>query len=387
MVRDEEPREQPPGVGLPNGDANDAGRVLRVEVTLRGLVTVIAALGLLFLVARLWVVVVLILASLVLMAALLPFVEWMERHGVGRTAACLLTIAGVLLALVALLVLTIPSLVTEFRNIDENLPSYARELDESLASFGVEFDLEQRARDFDLSEAASGSAEEARQPALAAAISLATVLVLTAYLLVDVPRLSRFVFHFVPRGREAEITTLLASLRQVVGGYVRGQTITSACITLYTFIVLVLVGAPNPLAFSVLAGFADIIPLIGGLLAIVPATVATLGVSVERAALVLGLLVLYQQFEDRYLVPKVYGATLGLPPLVVLLVVLAGGQLLGIMGVLLALPGVAATRVIIAYLRQHDDLVPDLGPTSRLHDEIAAPDAAMSTESREGAHQ
>jgi predicted PurR-regulated permease PerM len=108
--------------------------------------------------------------------------------------------------------------------------------------------------------------------------------------------------------------------------------------------------------------------------------VATLGVSVERAGVVLVLLVIYQQFEDRYLVPKVYGATLGLPPLVVLLVVLAGGQLLGIMGVLLALPGVAASRVIIAYARQHDDIVPNFKPTSQVHEEIAAPDGAATTE-------
>ena len=64
---------------------------------------------------------------------------------------------------------------------------------------------------------------------------------------------------------------------------------------------------------------------------------------------IFGLLVLYQQFEDRYLVPRVYGSTLNLPPLIVLIAVLAGGELLGVTGVLLALPAAAAGRVALDY--------------------------------------
>jgi predicted PurR-regulated permease PerM len=154
-----------------------------------------------------------------------------------------------------------------------------------------------------------------------------------------------FLYRFVPKERVSEADDILEALGRVVGGYVRGQFITSLVIALYTLAVLLILDVKNPVAFAVLAGFADIIPIIGAFIAIVPASFAAFQDSVAKALIVLGALVLYQQFEDRYLVPRIYGQTLNLPPLVVLVAVLVGGELLGITGVLLALPAAAAGRV------------------------------------------
>jgi predicted PurR-regulated permease PerM len=136
----------------------------------------------------------------------------------------------------------------------------------------------------------------------------------------------------------------------VVGGFLRGQAITSLAIGVYTFLLLSIVGAPNPLAFAVLAAFADVIPLVGALIATVPPVAAALEESATMGLIVLIGLVAYQQFEDRYLAPRVYGRTLNLPPLIVLIAILAGAELLGIVGVLLALPLTAAGRVGLDYI-------------------------------------
>jgi predicted PurR-regulated permease PerM len=122
---------------------------------------------------------------------------------------------------------------------------------------------------------------------------------------------------------------------------------------LFTFLLLRIVGVPNPLAFAVLAGFADIIPIIGAFIAIIPPTMAALQESSTKALVILVTLVLYQQFEDRYLIPRVYGSTLNLPPIIVLIAVLAGAELLGVAGVLLALPLTAAGRVAVDYIIEH----------------------------------
>ena len=127
---------------------------------------------------------------------------------------------------------------------------------------------------------------------------------------------------------------------------------------------------PNALAFAVLAGFADVIPLIGALIAIVPPVAAALQESSTHALVVLVALVAYQQFEDRVLVPRVYGRTLNLPPVIVLIAVLAGAELLGITGVLLALPLTAAGRVGLDYLMQNRELL--LGPNPG--EQVLAPD-------------
>jgi predicted PurR-regulated permease PerM len=139
----------------------------------------------------------------------------------------------------------------------------------------------------------------------------------------------------------------------VVGGFLRGQAITSLSIAVFTFIVLRIVGVPNALAFAVLAAFADVIPLVGALIATVPPVAAALQESSTQALIVLFLLLGYQQFEDRLLVPRVYGRTLNLPPVIVLIAVLSGAELLGITGVLLALPLTAAGRVALDYVLEN----------------------------------
>ena len=101
-----------------------------------------------------------------------------------------------------------------------------------------------------------------------------------------------------------------------------------------------------------LAAFADVIPLVGALIATVPPVVAALPTSWLTALLVFVGLEAYQMFEDRFLTPHVYGTTLDLPPLVVLLAILAGAELLGIVGVLLALPLIAAGRVVLDYVME-----------------------------------
>ena len=127
----------------------------------------------------------------------------------------------------------------------------------------------------------------------------------------------------------------------VVGGYVRGQALTSLLTGTFTFGVLVLLRVPNALALAVFVAFADLIPLAGSFLARGPGVALAVFVA----------LFLYQQLESHVLIPRVYGQVLRLSPLAVLLALLAGAQLLGIVGALLALPVAAGLRVLVEQLR------------------------------------
>lgn len=324
--------------------------MLKIEVSYRGLLLAGLALVSLWALIRLWPVIVLIATAFIFMAALLPYVDWLVRRRLPRTVAVLTVVLVILGVLIGLTALVVPAMVSEFKDIRENLPQNARDMQDFLSNFGVDVELEERARNVDWGELISGrTAVNYGQQIAFTTFSIFTVIVLTAYLLIDTPRLSRFLFQFVPPGREPEVETVLESLGRVVGGYIRGQVITSAIITVYTLVVLLALGVPNAVAFAVLAGFSDIMPIIGPFIAILPATAAAFQISIQRALIVAGLLVLYQQFEDRFLVPRVYGQTLNLPPLVVLIAVLAGGELYGVVGVLLALPAAAVGRVIFEY--------------------------------------
>lgn len=327
--------------------------MLKIEVSYRGLVAIGAALITLWALVRLWQVFILVVTAFIFMAALLPYVEWLVRRGMNRVVAVLLILLAVFAGLGGVVGIVAPAMFDEFRDLRSNLPQYAADFEDFMQNFGLDtdrWDLPERAEEIKWDELISGSqAVDFGQRVAVGVLSGFTVAVLTAYLLVDTRRLRVFLFRFVPDGKEPDAQHFLNALSRVVGGYVRGQLITSLVIGLFTTAVLLAVGVPNAVAFGVLAAFADIIPLVGAFIAIVPAVIAAFQESPTQAVIVLGALLVYQQFEDRFLVPKIYGQTLNLPALVVLMAVLVGGELMGIAGVLLALPTAAAGRVVLDY--------------------------------------
>jgi predicted PurR-regulated permease PerM len=249
-------------------------------------------------------------------------------------------------------------MLEEFRSVRDNLPESAREVEVLASKLGIEVELQQRAREFDWNEIFSGNeALDYGQQVLSTTLSLITIVAMTAYLLADTPRLGAFLRQFIPDEKQDDANKVFLSLTRVVGGYLRGQLITSLSIGVFTFVLLTIVGVSNPLAFAVLASLADVVPLVGALVATAPPVAAALQESAGHAAVVLVGMIAYQQFEDRVLVPRVYGRMLNLPPLIVLVAVLAGAELLGITGVLLALPLAAAGRVAADYFYRNQTSV------------------------------
>jgi predicted PurR-regulated permease PerM len=327
--------------------------MIRLELSFRGILAIALVLVGLWFLIQLWPLLLILTTSFIFMAALLPYVEWMVRRGINRVAAVVIILVVILAVLGSMIAIVAPAVVDEFRDLRANLPDYARDVETFASDLGFNterWDLPERAAEIDWNRIISGSqVVDYGQRVLVGILTGLTVAVITAYLLVETHRLRAFLFRFIPPEREADAQHFLRALERVVGGYVRGQLITSLIIGVYTTVVMLLVGVPNAIAFGVLAAFADIIPLVGGIIAVVPASIAAFQESPTQALIVLVALLVYQQFEDRLLVPRVYGQTLNLPALVVLLAVLAGAELMGVVGVLLALPAAAAGRVILDY--------------------------------------
>jgi predicted PurR-regulated permease PerM len=145
---------------------------------------------------------------------------------------------------------------------------------------------------------------------------------------------------------------VLINLETIVGGYIRGQALTSAFMAVFTFGLLLACGVPNPLALAAFAGVADVLPYIGAALAIGPSAAATAASQdLVRVLIVVGVMLAYQEFESRVIVPRVYGRVLRLPSSMVLLALLVGGVLMGVIGALLALPVAAALRMLFQEAR------------------------------------
>jgi predicted PurR-regulated permease PerM len=285
--------------------------MLKIELSYRGLLTIVGiALGV-WLLSHLWPVLLLVLISVVLMIGLLPYVDAMEHAGLPRPLAVVIIVLGFIALLAVLIGALVPSMLSEFRSLRDNLPDSAREVEVLAAKLGIEVELQQRAREFDFNELFSGNeALDYGQQVLATTLSLITVVAMTAYLLADTPRLGLFVRQFIPPDKVEDADKLFLSMTRVVGGYLRGQLITSLSIGVFTFVFLTIIGVSDPLAFAMLAALADVVPLVGALVATAPPVAAALQESATLAAVVLIGMMAYQQFEDRLLVPRVYGRML-----------------------------------------------------------------------------
>jgi predicted PurR-regulated permease PerM len=175
--------------------------------------------------------------------------------------------------------------------------------------------------------------------------------VLSVYLLADGKRAQGVVYAMVPRDYHMRLARILQNLETIVGGYMRGQFITSAAIGLFTFALLVVCGVPNALPLALFAAVVDVIPFIGGFLVVVPAVLSALPRGFAVAGIVLTALMMYMEFESRVLIPRIYGHVLRLSSTVVILALVAGGTLMGIMGALIALPIAAGLQMMLEELR------------------------------------
>jgi predicted PurR-regulated permease PerM len=174
---------------------------------------------------------------------------------------------------------------------------------------------------------------------------------LALYIMIDRDRLRGGFFLVVPRSHHIRLSRVMLNLETIVGAYMRGQVITSVFISVFVFVLLTACGVSNALAIAVFAGAADVLPYIGGLLSVGAAVTAALSRGPTVIIVVLVLMLAYETFESRVLVPRIYGRALRLPSSVILLSLLAGGVLYGITGALLALPVAAAVLMLIEELR------------------------------------
>jgi predicted PurR-regulated permease PerM len=325
--------------------------MIKIELSLRNLLTIAGVLAGLWLLTKLWGVLLLASVGLLLAAALMPYVDWLWRKTGNRALAVLIVVLAVVLAFAFVLLIVAPPMYNQGRDLWDQYP----ELQDRAARIAEErgwLDLRDRIIEFQPADLVGPQLVDTSRTVLNVVIASVTVFFLAAYFLIDARRLREFLFFSTPHAWHVHIRELLPALQRVVGGYIRGQLITSASIFLFTFVMLTVLRVPNATALAAIAGVADLIPLIGVYVLLAPMTLAALSVSTTTAIIAVAVMVAYQQFEDRLLVPRVYGQTLRLPTIAVVLAILAGGELLGLIGALLALPAAAAIRVIVEYFAE-----------------------------------
>lgn len=328
--------------------------VRTIEIAPRTVLFVAVIVGGCWLLYQLWTIAVVVLVALMLVGTLAPLVAALERRGMRRTYALLLVFFSLFALVSALLLLTVPALVAQLLTLLKDAPARRDQLVRWLDHHRVLAPLAGPVRDAGVNHLTEEAGRHliGYSSRIIAVIGYAvTAVFLAFYLLADGERAKGGLFALVPRSHHVRLARILIHLETIVGGYVRGQLITSAAMFVFTFLLLTIFGVGNALSLSVFAALVDVIPFIGGILATAPAlAMAAPHGSGPLIGIAIAMFV-YQEFESRVLVPRVYGHVLRLSPAAVLVALLAGGTLMGILGALLALPVAAGLRMIVQELR------------------------------------
>jgi predicted PurR-regulated permease PerM len=342
------------GLAPPRAEAGDRARHVRFELSPKTTVALVLVVASLWLLIRLWPVLLVLVVALLVAGTLSPAVRWLEGKRLGRGGAIAIVFAVFFILAILVVALTIPTLVSQAAALLEHEPALRAKLADHLAGARLSAPLASwlRGLKYDAPTSTIGATAFAFSVRVfgAAAYGL-SALFLALYIMIDRDRLRGALFAVVPRSHHIRLSRVMMNLETIVGAYVRGQMVTSLLMSLFTFLLLTACGVENALALAVFAGLADVLPYIGALLSVAPAVLAALSRGPVVAVVVLVLMLAYEEFESRVLVPRVYGRALRLPSSVVLFALLAGGTLMGILGALLALPVAATVMMLIEELR------------------------------------
>ncbi len=175
--------------------------------------------------------------------------------------------------------------------------------------------------------------------------------IIAFYLLVDLQRLKKTARSLIPSNRHDEVELVIGRLNRALGGFMRGQLLVALIVGVMVSIGLAVIGLEFWLIVGMIAGIANIVPLVGPWVGGVPALVIALSVGDARQAFwVVVVMVGAQQIDNHLISPMIMQRTVKLHPAGVILALIAGGSIGGIFGLFLAVPTLAVLKILIGHL-------------------------------------
>jgi predicted PurR-regulated permease PerM len=303
-----------------------------------------------------------IFIALFLALALNPAVDRVQRRVKRRALATGIVYIAALGAIVAIGALFIPTLVDQVNDFARKVPDYLDDLTKGRGRLGFlqeKYHLVDKARDAVQEGGAaklfglSGTAVALAKGVVTVVVATLTIAFLTFFMLLEGPRwMERFYSLLNPAARR-RWQAVGRDIYRTVGGYVTGILLISLVAGTLTTIVLLITGVPYAVALGLIVAILDLIPLAGATIAaIIVGSVAFLH-AVTAGIIVVVFFVIYQQVENHLIQPVVYGRTVQLSPLAVLISVLIGAELAGVLGALAAIPVAGTLQVIFLDWLRH----------------------------------
>jgi predicted PurR-regulated permease PerM len=337
-----------PGVSV--WDALTTRQIARI------MLTVAAFSALLYLLVQVRSTLLLLGIAIFLAVALGPAVDFFASRGnLPRAASILLVYVLILCVFAGVLSLIVPPVVNGATDLSRDIPGYVSDLRDNttIRRFDNKFDitskLQKEAQKLpDKLGDAAGALQSIASGVVNAAFQMLTILTMTFFLLLDGRRIANFVISRCGRHREERLRGIAERIYKSTSGYVAGALTITSINGILTFIVLSILGVPFAVPLAVMMSFFGLIPLVGATIGGVLILLVTLFTDFPSATIIYAIfLIVYQQFENNVLQPFIFKRTVNVPPLAVIVAILAGSSVLGVVGALVAIPIAAALQIVL----------------------------------------
>jgi predicted PurR-regulated permease PerM len=307
-------------------------------------------------------VLLLLFIAILLGSALEPFVGVIrDRLPVGRGATILIVYLAFFVTVIGLGLIVVPAAIGQGQTIMARLPTFFDHVQQWASTL----------RPVSLSRSVIALVDSARDAtkvkppdpnevvqvgtlAANAAITVATLLTLVFFWLVEHARLQRYLLSYMPLDGRAGAREAWNEIETRLGLWVRGQLILMGAMGAATGIAYSLLGLPGALLLGLIAALTEAIPIVGPLLGAIPAVLVAATVSPQLAVVVGGVYIVLQLTEGSVLVPLVMRNTIGISPLLVLLSLLVGGAAGGLVGAFLAVPVAASIEIVLSRVQARE---------------------------------
>ena len=301
--------------------------------------------------------------ALVVVYLLNPLVNQLQRRGIRRGLAVALIYAAFVAVVTTALSFLIPLIARQIGGFIENLPTYVQDVTNWVNDFaakrGWDFRIDlttEKVQQYvtdnrDTIIGVLGGVRSFAFGLLHILITLVIGIILSIYILLDLPKIQRSFRAMLPEDRRDEVAGLLEKIGGALGGFFRGQLLVALFVGVASAVGLTIVGIPFAVVVGLIAGIFNLVPLIGPFIGAIPAVILALLSDQPSDAIWAGVVLLgVQQIDNHIISPNVMGRTVKLHPITVMLALLAAGSLVGIFGMLLIIPIIAAVKAVAQHL-------------------------------------
>ncbi|MFD1677746.1 AI-2E family transporter [Alicyclobacillus fodiniaquatilis] len=296
------------------------------------------------------------IAALIISYVLQPVVELLVRRRLPRSAAILLIYFTFVLIIVIAVLNAVPIVTRQVTQLTQNMPYLIAQVNHWIEMVNsrkqylpdaVRLGVEHALNESEQKLTGSFSNVFTFITNAVNVIFIACVVpFLVFYMLKDAKAIGRTVIQLTPSRRRHQVRALLISVDRTLGSYIRGQFLVMLAIGILAFVGYLIVGMPYSLLLALFLAIADIVPYLGPFIGAAPAVLLAFSVSPVMVIKVLIVNVIVQQCEGNLISPQIMGRTLKLHPMAIVAALLIGGELGGLLGLIVAVPLLAVIKVV-----------------------------------------